>query len=116
MSGLREAEGRSAVRILAIYHERDDESGARWMQIDVSSERGYWKLSNLLRSPDLEEVRIVGETESSLGVARTIVLAGRLRGRVGERTRRLRARGDEAYPRRHPFIFINPRPDPTSFD
>lgn len=104
------------MRILAIYHERDDESGAKWMQIDVSREPGYWKLSRLLASPHVEEVRIVGESHASLGVARLLAEAGRYSSAAGGRSRRLRVRGDEAYPRRNPFIFINPRPDPKAFD
>jgi hypothetical protein len=104
------------VRILAIYYESDDGVDVKWMQIDVSREPGYWKLSRLLASADVEEVRIVGENELSIAVARTLVVAGKFSRPSARRRRKLRMLGDEAYPRFEPFIFINPIPDPAAFD
>ena len=104
------------MRILAIYHELDDGGDVRWLQIDVSREPGYWSLSRLLSRADIDEVRIVGENEASIAVARTLIVAGKFRRRSVDRRRELRTRGDEAYPRIDPFIFVNPIPDPAAFD
>jgi hypothetical protein len=104
------------VRILAIYYENGEEGEIKWLQIDVSREPGYWKLSRLLASAEIEEVRIVGESEASLSVARTLVVAGKFSRPFVVRERRLRGKGDEAYPRWNPFVFIKPVPDPSAFD
>jgi hypothetical protein len=104
------------VRILVIYYGNDVGGDVKWMQIDVSREPGYWRLSRLLASADVEEVRIVGESESSIAVARTLVVAGKFSRRLALRRHGLRMHGDEAYPRREPFIFIDPIPDPAAFD
>ena len=104
------------VRILAIYYENDGDGDVKWLQIDVSREPGYWKLSRLLASAEIEEVRIVGESEASLSVARTLVVAGSFSRPLVVKQRRLRGQGDEAYPRWDPFVFINPVPDPAAFD
>jgi hypothetical protein len=98
-----------------MYYEQD-EGLPQWVQVDVSSERGYWKLSRLLASADVDEVRIVGDSQTSIAVARTIVVAGQFRRNRDGRRWRLRKRGDEAYPRKEPYIFINPVPDPAAFD
>jgi hypothetical protein len=66
------------VRILAIYYENESEGDVKWLQIDVSREPGYWTLSRLLASAEIEEVRIVGENEASLSVARTLIVAGKI--------------------------------------
>ena len=104
------------MRILAIYHENDDRGDLKWVQIDVSREPGYWSLSRLLASADIEEIRIVGENDSSIAVARTLVVAGKFSRPLGNRRRMLQMYGDEAYPRREPFVFIDPVPDPGAFD
>jgi len=105
------------LRILATFYEHDAEGTAKIIQIDVSNETGYWKLVRLLGSAHLEEMRIVGENDGAIGVARTIVVAGQYARRAGEHSRpRLRRRGDEAHPRYQPFIFIAPHPDPEAFD
>jgi hypothetical protein len=104
------------VRILAIYYESDSEADVKWLQIDVSREPGYWKLSRLLASAEIEEVRIVGESEASLSVARTLIVAGKFSRPLVLKQRRLQSHGDEAYPRWDPFVFINPVPDPAAFD
>ncbi len=104
------------MRILAIYYDHDERAGLKWQQIDVGREPGYWKLSRLLASADIEEVRLVGDTEASISVARTLVVAGRFSRPLVSRRRRLVTSGDEAYPRVEPYIFINPVPDPAAFD
>jgi len=104
------------VRILAIYRDLDDGGDVKWEQIDVSRELGYWALSRLLARADIEEVRIVGDSEASIAVARTLIVAGKFRRPFTVRRRELRTRGDEAYPRVHPYIFVNPVPDPAAFD
>ena len=104
------------MRILASYYENDDRGDVKWQQIDVSREHGYWKLSRLLASADVEEVRIVGDSESSIAVARTLVVAGKFSRPLVKRRGRLRMLGDEAYPYFEPFIFIDPVPDPAAFD
>lgn len=104
------------MRILAIYHEGEERGDVKWQQIDVSREPGYWKLSQLLTSADIDEVRIVGESATSIAVARTLVVAGKFSRPLAIRRRLLRMGGDEAYPRREPFIFIDPVPDPAAFD
>ncbi len=104
------------VRILAIYHESDDRGDVKFQQIDVSREPGYWTLAELLGRPEIEEVRIVGENDDSIAVARTLVVAGKFRRRLPSRRSKLKMYGDEAYPRREPFIFIDPVPDPAAFD
>jgi hypothetical protein len=104
------------VRILAIYRELDDGGDVKWLQIDVSREPGYWSLSRLLARADIEEVRIVGENEASIAVARTLIVAGRFSRPFTMHRRELRTRGDEAYPRFDPYIFVNPIPDPAAFD
>lgn len=105
------------VRILATYIENDEPDATRRLVIDVSRESGYWQLSRLLGNPHLDEVRILGESQSAIGVARTLVIAGRFkRTRVNEVRPALRRRGDEGYPRVAPFVFIDPRPDPSVFD
>lgn len=104
------------MRILAIYYDTDDTNDVKWMQIDVSKEPGYWKLSRLLASADIEEVRIVGENEASIAVARTLVVAGRFSRPLARKRRQLRRFGDESYPYDEPFVFISPIPDPAAFD
>lgn len=104
------------VRILAIYHESDDRGDVRFQQIDVSREPGYWKLAQLLDRPEIEEVRIVGESHDSIAVARTLVVAGKFRRRLPLPHRTLHMYGDESYPPKEPFIFIDPVPDPGAFD
>jgi hypothetical protein len=106
----------SEVRILAIYYENGEAGDPKWMQIDVSREPGYWRLSQLLASAEIDEVRIVGETEASISVARTLVVAGKFRRSVPPRVRRLGHNGDEAYPRVGPFVYISPIPEPAAFD
>jgi hypothetical protein len=104
------------VRILVMFYDGDDESDVKWVQIDVSREPGFWKLSRMLASVELEEVRIVGESEAAIAVARTIVIAGQYSRSLARSRSRLRMLGDEVYPRRKPFVFIDPVPDPAAFD
>jgi len=54
--------------------------------------------------------------ERMIAVARTLIVAGKFRRPFTVRRRELRTRGDEAYPRVHPYIFVNPVPDPAAFD
>mgnify|MGYP000888632795 CR=1 FL=1 len=105
------------MRILATYLEHDAESAEKIVQIDVSRETGYWKLAQLLGSPHIAEVRLVGENSAAVGVARTIVVAGQYARPAGVVEKpRLRRRGDEAHPRYRPFIFISPYPVAEAFD
>lgn len=104
------------MRILAIYHENEDRGDVKFQQIDVSREPGYWQLAQLLARADIDQVRIVGESDESIAVARTLVVAGKFSRPLSERRPTLRMYGDEAYPRREPFIFIDPVPDPAAFD
>lgn len=105
------------MRILAIYIEHDEPEATKRLEIDVSREAGYWQFSRLLASAHLDEIRILGESLSAIGVARTLVIAGRFKKTraLGRPAPALRKVGDEAYPRSSPFIFINPRPDPDAF-
>src|SRR5205814_1345229 len=66
----------TGVRVLAIYYEHDDDL-PRCEQIDVSNERGIWKLSRLLADGRVAEIRIVGETAAAVGLARMLVKAGK---------------------------------------
>jgi hypothetical protein len=105
------------LRILAIYIEHDEPEATKRLEIDVSREAGYWQFSRLLASAHLDEIRILGESLSAIGVARTLVIAGRFKKTraLGRPAPALRKVGDEAYPKSAPFIFINPRPDPDAF-
>ncbi len=101
------------MRVLAIYYEHEDDL-PRCEQIDVSNERGIWKLSRLLSDGHVAELRIVGETAAAVGLARMLVKAGRHKRNAP--SNRLRVPGDEAYPRQDPFIAICPIPEPVAFD
>jgi hypothetical protein len=106
----------SCVRILATFFEIDDRTESpKALEIDVSREKGIWRISDLLASGRLEEIRFVGDDEESIGVVRMLVRAGKLRSPAGGPRRTLRGPGDESYPRLHPFVHICPRPDAGAF-
>lgn len=98
-----------------MYYENEDDDLLRCEQIDVSNEPGYWKLARLLASPHLDEVRLVGENDTSIRIARMLVLAGKFTRRRTIPTQ-LPLTGDEEYPMFDPYIFICPLPDPAAFD
>jgi hypothetical protein len=104
------------VRILAIYNAVNDDEPPRCVQIDLARETGMWQLTRLLARGDLEQIRLVGETEASVNAARMLVAAGRFRQRSTPPAGVLRRTNDESYPRHQPFIYINPRPDPAAFE
>ena len=102
------------MRVLAVYYEQDDDNLPKCEQIDVSNERGIWKLSALLANGMLDEIRLVGETQAAVGLVRMLVRVGKYSRPVG--SIRLRVPGDESYPRGRPFIYLCPRPEPSAFE
>src|SRR5205085_9542397 len=103
------------VRVLGIYYDFTENDVPKTLQADVSREQGIWSVTRLLGSGQIDEIRFVGETRSSVALVRTLVRAGRFR-RVGHPSRKpLWVPGDECYPTRDPFIFIRPDPEPAAF-